>query len=187
MRAPVAAAFAKHGVSTLLFDYRGYGDNAGDPSEDGLTRDARAAQAYLRSRTDVDTSRNVYFGESLGAAVALRLATETRPYALVLRSPFTSLSDAGQVHYPFLPVRLLLRDRYPSLERVAGVSAPILVIAGERDQIIPVEQSKRLYTAITAPKRLVVIPGADHNDERMFVGAELIQAVLSFITELDER
>ena len=187
MRAPVAAAFARHGVSTLLFDYRGYGDNTGNPSEDGLTRDARAALTHLRTRTDIDTSRIVYFGESLGAAVALRLATETPPYALVLRSPFTSLSDAGQFHYPYLPVRWLLRDRYPSLERVSSVSTPTLVIAGERDQIIPVEQSKRLYAAITARKRLVVIPGADHNDESMFVGPELIQAVLDFVAELERR
>ena len=181
MRAPVAAAFAKHGVATLVFDYRGYGDNTGRPSEEGLARDARAALAYLKTRSDVDTTRIVYFGESLGAAVALRLATETPPFALVLRSPFTSLTDIGRHHYPFLPVRWLLRDRYPSLERVTGVSCPTLVIAGDRDSIIPIEQSSRLHAAITAEKRLVVIPGADHNDESMFVGQELIQAVLDFV------
>jgi fermentation-respiration switch protein FrsA (DUF1100 family) len=187
MRAPLAAALARHGVATLLFDYRGYGDNAGSPSEDGLAQDARAARAYVTARADVDTSRVVFFGESLGAAVALRLATETPPFALVLRSPFTSLTDIGRHHYPFLPVRWLLRDRYPSLERVGSVSCPTLVIAGERDTIIPIEQSRRLYAAIAAEKRLVVIAGADHNDEALFHGPELLQAVLDFVAGLERR
>jgi fermentation-respiration switch protein FrsA (DUF1100 family) len=184
-RAPLAAALARHGVATLLFDYRGYGGNAGHPSEDGLARDARAAQAYVTTRADVDTSRVVYFGESLGAAVALRLATETRPFALVLRSPFTSLTDIGRHHYPFLPVRWLLRDRYPLLERAGSVASPVLVIVGERDSIIPPAQSKRLYEAIVAEKRLVVIRGADHNDEALFDGPELMRALLDFLATFD--
>ena len=187
MRAPLAAALAGHGVATLLFDYRGYGDNSGSPSEDGLALDARAARTYLTTRTDVDTSRVVFFGESLGAAVALRLATETPPFALVLRSPFTSLTEIGRYHYPFLPVRWLLRDRYPSLERAGSLSCPTLVIAGERDSIIPVEQSRRLYAAIPAEKRLVVIAGADHNDEALFDGPQLMQAVLDFLAALERR
>jgi fermentation-respiration switch protein FrsA (DUF1100 family) len=187
MRAPLAATLARHGVATLLFDYRGYGDNAGRPSENGLTRDARAARAYLMTRGDVDTSRVVFFGESLGAAVALRLATETPPFALVLRSPFTSLTDIGRHHYPFLPVRWLLRDRYASLDRVGSVSCPTLVIAGDRDSIIPTEHSRHLYEAITAEKRLVVIAGADHNDEALFDGQELIEAVLGFLAHVDRK
>jgi fermentation-respiration switch protein FrsA (DUF1100 family) len=186
MRAPLAALFARHGVATLLFDYRGYGDNA-DPSENGLAHDARAARAYVTTRADVDTGRVVYFGESLGAAVALRLATETRPLALVLRSPFTSLAEIGRHHYPFLPVRWLLRDRYPSLERVGSVSCPTLVIAGDRDRLIPTEQSRRLYAAIPAEKRLVVIAGADHNDEALFDGPQLMRALLDFVANLERR
>lgn len=184
MRAPLASALARQGVATLLFDYRGYGDNSGSPSEDGLTKDARAARGYLTTRSDVDTGRVVYFGESLGAAVALRLATETPPLALVLRSPFTSLTDVGRFHYPFLPVRWLLRDRYASLERAGSVTCPTLVIAGDRDGIIPVEQSRRLYAALAVEKRLVEIAGADHNDEALFDGHELMQAVLSFVADL---
>lgn len=189
MRAPVAAEFSRHGVATLLFDYRGYGDNAGRPSETGLAADARAALVYLKTRTDVDTSRIVYFGESLGAAVALRLATETSstPFALVLRSPFTSLADIGRYHYPYLPVRWLLRERYPSLERARSVACPTLVIAGDQDRIIPAEHSRRLYAAIAAEKRLVEIAGADHNDEALFVGPELMQAVLDFVADLLDR
>ena len=187
MRAPVAAAFSRHGIATLLFDYRGYGDNAGRPTEEGLARDARAARAYLTSRADVDANRIVYFGESLGAAVALRLATESAPppFALVLRSPFTSLADIGRYHYPYLPIRLLLRDRYPSLLRARTVSCPAIVIAGDRDRIIPPEQSETIYKALAGQKRFVVIDGADHNDEALFIGDELIRSVLDFLASLD--
>jgi fermentation-respiration switch protein FrsA (DUF1100 family) len=187
MRAPMAAEFADRGVATLLFDYRGFGDNSGTPTEDGLARDARAALGYVASRPGVDPRRIVFLGESLGAAVALRLATERPPLALVLRSPFSSLADIGRHHYPYLPVRLLLRDRYPSLDRARTVSSPTLVIAGDSDSIIPLEHSKRLYEALRADKRLVVIAGADHNDESLFVGRELIDSVLGFVAMLDER
>jgi fermentation-respiration switch protein FrsA (DUF1100 family) len=187
MRAPLAAALARHGVATLLFDYRGYGENAGRPSENGLALDARAAHAWVSARADVDTSRVVFFGESLGAAVALRLATETPPFALVLRSPFTSLTDVGRLHYPFLPVRWMLRDRYPSLERAGDVSCPTLVIAGENDSIIPAEQSRRLHAAIAGEKRLVVIDGADHNDGELLDGQQLVRAVVDFLASLERR
>jgi uncharacterized protein len=183
-RAPLAAALAAHGVATLLFDYRGYGDNAGRPSEDGLARDARAARAYLTTRAGVDSTRLVFFGESLGAAVALRLATETPPLALVLRSPFTSMTEVGQHHYPLLPVRWLLRDRYPSLERAGSLTCPTLVIAGDRDSIIPLQQSQRLYGALAVNTRLEVIAGADHNDEALFDGDQLIQSLLRFVASL---
>jgi fermentation-respiration switch protein FrsA (DUF1100 family) len=184
MRAPLAAALARHGVATLLFDYRGYGENAGSPTEHGLAEDARAARAWLATRADVDTSRIVFFGESLGAAVALRLATETPPFALVLRSPFTSMTEIGRYHYPYLPVGWLLRDRYPSLERAGSLTCPTLVIAGERDGIIPAEHSSRLHAAISADKRLVVIPGADHNDAALFDGQRLLTELLDFVASV---
>jgi len=124
MRAGLAVAFNRAGFSVLLFDYRGYGGNPGDPSEDGLAADARAAQQWLARQPDVDPRRIAYFGESLGAAVAVGLAVQSPPAALVLRSPFTSLPDVGAVHYPWLPVQRLLLDRYPSIDRIASVSAP---------------------------------------------------------------
>jgi fermentation-respiration switch protein FrsA (DUF1100 family) len=187
MRAPLAHAFAEQGVATFLFDYRGYGDNPGTPSEAGLARDARAARAYVVGRSDTDANRLVYFGESLGAAVALGLATEAAPRALILRSPFTSLVDIGRHHYPYLPVRWMLRDRYPSLENIARVRSPIMVIAGGRDGIIPAEQSKRLYAAAPEPKRLLLIEGADHNDDELFAGKRLIGGVLDFVAQFTSR
>lgn len=105
MRAELAVALHGLGLSVLLFDYRGYGGNPGRPSEQGLAADARAAQEWLSGQSDVDPARIAYFGESLGAAVAVGLAVQRPPAALVLRSPFTSLAEVGAVHYPWLPLR----------------------------------------------------------------------------------
>jgi fermentation-respiration switch protein FrsA (DUF1100 family) len=183
-RVPLAAAFARRGWSVLLVDYRGYGGNPGSPTEAGLKRDARAARAWLASRPGLDPTRIVYFGESLGAAVAIALAAEQPPAALVLRSPFTSLVDVARVHYPWLPVRLLLRDRYASNEIVPEVDCPLLVIAGERDFIVPEALSRRLFEAAgTRAKRYVSMPGADHNDPALTAGEVMFEEIAGFLSE----
>ncbi len=183
-RAPLAAALHRQGLQVLLFDYRGYGGNPGSPTESGLAADGRAAQGYVRGRSDVDPSRLVYFGESLGAAVAVGLAVEHPPAALVLRSPFTSMADVARYHYPFLPVRFLLQDTFPSIDRIDRIGSPLLVIAGEDDRIVPTRQSRRLYDAASEPKDLVVVPEADHNDYELVVGDEMIRAVVHFLQPL---
>ena len=180
-RVPLAAALHRQGLQVLLVDYRGYGDNPGTPSQTGLAMDSRAARAYLADRPDVDPSRLVYFGESLGTAVAVDLAVEHPPSALVLRSPFTSMSDVGQYHYPFVPVRLLLRDRFAAIEQIPQIRAPVLVIAGGRDGIVPVESSRRVYEAATSPKTFLLIPDADHNDYALFAGDEMIDSIVRFL------
>lgn len=180
-RAPLAAALQADDLAVLLFDYRGYGENEGSPSEAGLFADARAAREFLVGRADVDPERLVYFGESLGSAVAVNLAAEHAPAALVLRSPFASMADVGQHHYPFLPVRLLLRDRYASIDRIRQVRSPVLVIAGAEDRIVPLEHSRRLYDAIASTKQLVVLPGADHNDAALLSGPDMIAAIVEFL------
>jgi fermentation-respiration switch protein FrsA (DUF1100 family) len=182
-RASLAFALARAGLSVLLFDYRGFGGNPGSPSEAGLSADARAAQAYLASRDDVDPRRFVYFGESLGAAVAVRLAVERPPAALVLRSPFTSLADVGRLHYRFLPIDLFLLDRFDAIGRIGSVRCPVLVIAGERDRTVPPAQSRRLYEAAPGQKRFVLIPGADHNDRELLDGPRLIEEVVRFLRD----
>ncbi|OFV90940.1 MAG: hypothetical protein A3G76_16355 [Acidobacteria bacterium RIFCSPLOWO2_12_FULL_65_11] len=183
-RGPLAAALRRHGLQVLLVDYRGYGGNPGAPSENGLTVDGRAARAYLAGRPDVDRSRLVYFGESLGTAVAVALAVEHPPAALVLRSPFTSMGDLGQHHYPFLPVGLLLRDRFAVIDQIQRVRVPLLVIAGGHDRIVPIENSRRLYDAAVAPKTLLVLPDADHNDYELLAGDEMIQAIVRLLQPL---
>jgi fermentation-respiration switch protein FrsA (DUF1100 family) len=179
-RAPLAEAFARGGYSVFLFDYRGYGGNPGSPTENGLRSDARAAQSYLAARPDVDPSKLLYFGESLGTALAIRLAVERPPLALVLRSPFPSLADVGRIHYPFLPIRLLLTDQHASAEAVTAIRCPVLIVAGERDRIIPAELSQRVFESLPGEKRFLLVPGADHNDEEMFTGALLLREVLGF-------
>jgi uncharacterized protein len=181
LRAPLAAALARAGLAVLLFDYRGYAANPGRPTEPGLAADARAAAAYLAGRPEVDPARLVYFGESLGAAVALRLATERPPAALVLRSPFWSLAEVGRVHYPWLPVSLLLADRYDAAQRVGRLAAPLLVVAGERDRIVPAAHSRRLFDAAPQPKRFVLLAGADHNDLDLLAGPRLLDEVTAFL------
>jgi uncharacterized protein len=180
LRAALADALSRMGLHVLLFDYRGYGGNPGDPSEEGLAADARAAQAYLAGRAEVDADRLVYFGESLGAAVALRLAVERPPAALVLRSPFASLAEVGRLHYPLVPVSLLLRDRYDSAALAGRLAAPLLVVAGGRDGIVPASHSRRLFAAAPQPKRLVVLEGADHNDHELLAGPRLLAELRAF-------
>jgi uncharacterized protein len=183
-RAPLAAALSQAGLSVLLFDYRGYGRSPGMPSEAGLLMDARAARAYLAGRSDVDPNLLIYFGESLGAAVAVALAAEQPPAALILRSPFTSLAEMGRLHYPFLPVvSVLLRDRFASIERIPRVRCPVLVVAGELDRVVPPAYSRRLYEAASGPKQFELVQGADHNDPALLSGQRLIERVVRFAAE----
>jgi fermentation-respiration switch protein FrsA (DUF1100 family) len=180
-RAPLALSLRRQGLQVLLVDYRGYAENPGAPSEEGITADAQAALAYLEKRPDVDRSRIVYFGESLGTAVAVRLAVEHPPAALILRSPFTSLVDVGRYHYPFLPVGLLMRDRFATIDISPRLRCPVLVIAGGRDTVVPIEFTRRLYDAIAAPKTFLELPSADHNDYELLAGEEMIRAIAKFL------
>jgi fermentation-respiration switch protein FrsA (DUF1100 family) len=180
-RSSLAAALRGLGLSVLLFDYRGFGDSEGSPGEVGLYEDARAVRRYLAGRSDVRSDRLVYFGESLGSAVAVRLAIEQAPAALILRSPFTSLVDVGRLHYPILPVGWLLRDRFSTIDAIASVRSPVLIVAGDRDRIVPLEQSRRLFERAPEPRELVVVRGADHNDAALLDGRELMKAVEKFV------
>jgi uncharacterized protein len=176
LRAPLARRLAAKGFAVLLLDYRGYGGNPGSPSEDGLITDARAARAYLLDH-GVPAQCLIYFGESLGAAVATRLATQQPPGALVLRSPFTNLAAVGSQHYPLLPVWLLLRDRFPVITLISQVRVPTTVVYGSADTIVPPAHSMAVAAAAGGPVRTVEILGADHNDTALLEGNELIAAV----------
>jgi uncharacterized protein len=147
----------------LLFDYRGYGRSTGRPSEHATYADARAARAALVGRPGVDPARIIYLGESLGAAVALELAIDAPPAGLILQSPFTSIRDMARLHYPIVP-RALVPDAYPNLDRIAALRAPLLVIHGARDEIVPLIYGEAVFEAAPEPKRLEVFPAAAHND-----------------------
>jgi fermentation-respiration switch protein FrsA (DUF1100 family) len=184
-RAGLAAVLRKFGLAVLLFDYRGFGGNPGSPTEGGLATDGRAAREYLLSRPDVVASRLIYFGESLGTAVAVELASEHEPAALILRSPFVSMTELAQLHYPFLPARLLLRDRFASIEHIRRVRCPLLIIAGSSDRIVPIEQSRRLHEAARTSKTFLVVPHADHNDAALFTGETLTAGILRFVEDVE--
>src|SRR5713101_4979804 len=141
-----ALALTAAGLDVLLVDYRGYGRSTGRPSEQGLYRDARASLAALRAGGVVDAARIVYMGESLGGAVALWLALQDPPAGLVLQSAFTSLRDMARVHYPWVPAALV-GDGFPSLDRIPTLRAPVLILHGDRDEIVPVAQGRALYDA----------------------------------------
>src|SRR6266498_3601163 len=147
----------------------------------------RATVLVLNGNAGNRAARAPLAAELSRAGLSVLLALERPPMALVLRSPFTSLADIGRVHYPFLPVRLLLRDRYASIEQVGGLRCPVLVVAGDRDGIVPWEQSRRLAEAIPEPKRFVLVPGADHNDLELLAGRRLIDEAVRFVADAGRR
>ena len=167
------------GFDVLLFDYRGYGDSSGTPSEQGTYRDARAALACLLRQPDVDASRVLYLGESLGGAVALELALAHPPAGLVLLSAFTSVRAMGRVHYALIPTALV-PDAYPSLRLIGELRAPLLVLHGEDDAIVPVEHGRALLDAAPDPKRMRIVPGAGHNDLVSLAGGLLAEEIAAW-------
>ena len=178
-RAELAQLLRERGLAVLLMDYRGYGGNAGEPSEEGLARDADAAVAAL-DELGYPPERLVYLGESLGAGVVSALATRTPPAGMVLRSPFTDLAAVGAHHYPWLPVRLVLRDRFPVVEHVSRSDVPLVVVHGTADSVVPSALSDRVADASPSLVDVVALAGVDHNDPEMF-GAPVVDAVLRVI------
>ncbi len=186
---------ARLGVDVYCFDYRGYGENSGSPTETDLAKDAHAAWNYLTADQGIAASRIVLFGESLGGGVATRLAAELCeggeiPGGLILRSTFTSLTDVAQRLFWWLPVRYVLLDRFPSSERIDNVSCPILVLHGDQDSLIPIEIGQQLFSAAPresrsgVAKRFVPLPGADHNDYLEISQALVSTAISEFLGEL---
>lgn len=175
-RAGLAEELGRRGLAVLLMDYRGYGGNPGSPSEEGLALDAMAAVQALED-LDYPAKRTIYFGESLGSGVVAALQARRPPAGMVLRSPFTELADVGAWHYPWLPVRLLLRDRLPVLDHLASSEVPVTVVYGDRDAVVPSELSARVADEARTLAERVVIAGAGHNDAVMF-GPRVAEAVV---------
>jgi uncharacterized protein len=194
-RIPEFEVLTQLDCDVFVFDYRGYGENPGSPSEERLAADATAAWCYATQTRRIEPRRLILFGESLGGGVAVRLAAEqcaagTPPGGVVLRATFSSLSDAAAYHYPWLPVRWLLVDRYASAARIPQVTCPILHIHGLRDTIIPLELGRRLFDAAPPqsangiPKRFIELPTADHNDILAVAEPEFQAAVGEFLKQL---
>jgi len=171
------ARFARAGYGVLLAEYRGYGGNPGSPSEEGLHADAAAALDFL-AQQGIAGKRVVLFGESLGSAVAIRAAAWREAGALILESPFTSIADVAQHHYPFVPVSLLLRDRFECLPLIGQVTAPILMLQGGSDRVVPARFGQALYEAAPEPKEAWFAERGGHED---LAGFGAIDAVVDFI------
>jgi len=158
---PWADALRHQGLGVVLADYRGYSGNPGAPSEDGLYADARALLAELNRRGVADRDM-VLFGWSLGSGVATEMALEHPPRALVLLAPFDSVVDVAAWHYPWVPVRALMWDRFDSRGKIAAVHAPVMIVHGAADDIVPVARGRELFAAAQEPKRLLVLPQTGH-------------------------
>jgi pimeloyl-ACP methyl ester carboxylesterase len=178
-----AALLTAAGFDVLLFDYRGYGRSGGRPNEEGTYRDARAALACLLEQPGVDPARVFYLGESLGGAIAVNLALERPPAGLVLLSTFTGVRELGHLHYPFVPASLI-PDAYPTLRRIPRMRAPLLVLHGDRDEIVPLAQARALFAAAPEPKLMHVFAGIGHNDLIELAGAEFARVIASWASRL---
>lgn len=175
------------GVGVFIFDYRGYGQSEGSPSERGTYRDADAAIQYVRERVG-EAGRLVLFGRSLGCAVAVEMATRHEADALILESPFTSIPAMARRSNPILS-RLMLgqtmvKSRYDSISKMPSVGMPLMVLHGDRDSTVPMDMAEELFEAHQGPKRFYVIEGADHNDTYLVGGEPYFQALGEFLAGL---
>lgn len=155
-----AALFHEKGYGVLLAEYRGYGGNPGKISEQGFYNDGRAYTDYLIQRG----YKIVLYGESIGTGVATRMAAEYEILGLILEAPYTSIGAVAQSVYPVVPVKLLLRDRFPSIDIIGKVKAPKLFIHGALDRTIPVRFGQKLFETAPEPKTFILLESAGHND-----------------------
>jgi uncharacterized protein len=167
------------GTGLVALSYRGYGGSSGSPSEAGLIRDAVAAYDFAATR--YQPTRLVLWGESLGTAVAVALAAGHKVGGLILDAPFTSAADVAAAVYPFVPVRWLIKDPFYSDRRIAQVKAPILVLHGERDRVVPIRFGVRLFALANEPKRMVRFPNGNHVDLDDHGAVEVVR---NFLAEL---
>ena len=154
--------------------------SSGIRSARGTLADARAAWDYLITEQNQNDSDIVIYGRSLGGAVAIALASRTNPLAVVVESTFTSLASMASDIYPFLPTRLLLRHRYPSVQSIAEISSPVLVAHSDNDELIPPSHGQRLFQSAAAPKQFYRLNGS-HNEAFIASGQPYDDAIAHFI------
>jgi uncharacterized protein len=176
-RADRVQGFVRDGYGLLMTEYRGYGGNPGTPTEEGLCVDGAAALDFLR-REGIPPTRLVLYGESLGSGVAVALAAQHDVAGLVLEAPFTSVAEVAQYHYPFVPASSLVRDRFDSLSKIGRVKAPIMILHGERDRVVPVRFGRALFEAALEPKEIWLASEAGHEDLDGFGAFEAVQRFL---------
>jgi fermentation-respiration switch protein FrsA (DUF1100 family) len=174
------AIFNGLGLNILIFDYRGYGRSAGKPSEQGLYRDAQAALNYLQNKRGIVLEETIFFGRSLGGAVATWLAARHPPRALIIESSFTSIPDLAADLYPFIPIRLLARLRYDTRNHLKDICSPILIIHSVNDEVVPFIHGQTLFQTARAPKQFLQIEG-DHNGGYLISGQRYVDSIKTFL------
>jgi len=162
-RAGKIKAIGSDGYGVFMLNYRRYGGSGGRPTEKRIAADAVSAYDYLRG-LGVAPHDIVIYGESLGTAVATRLCLQRAPKALVLEAPFTSVVDVGLLMWPLLPLKYIMVDQYRTIDRIGQVGVPLFIVHGGRDNVIPLDQARRVLHAANEPKTLSVVPRAGHND-----------------------
>lgn len=182
-RLPSLALFHRLGWNTLILSYRGYGRSGGSPSEGGTYRDAAAAWRHLVEERGEAPERIVLFGRSLGGGVAAWLAERHAPGGVILESTFTSVPDLAAEVYPFVPARLLVRNRYPTLSRLPRLRCPVLVVHSPDDDVIPYRHGRRLWEAAREPKRFLQIRGG-HNEGFVVTGPTYERGIADFLGSL---
>lgn len=176
-RLPIARAFLKKGYGVLLVEYRGFGGNPGNPTEKGLYSDAQAALDFLH-QANIASRTIILYGESLGSGVAVEMATRHKVCALILQSPYTSLSEVARWHYPWIWVKPT--DRFDSIDKISSVQAPLLIAHGEKDRTVPYAQGLRLYKKAQQPKQMLSYPSLGHTNMWQPL---YYQALFSFIEQ----
>lgn len=176
-----AIPYIKQGYGVLLAEYRGYASNPGKPTEEGLYKDARAFMGWLLKDKQTTESSIILYGESLGGGPAIQLAMEHPTIqALVLEAPFSSAQDIAQKRYPFMPVSLMLKDKYDNLSKIREIKSHLIVVHGVRDRVVPYAFGEKLFNAAPEPKSMVTIEEADHNNLAEF---DVAGKVLSLLAE----
>lgn len=176
-RVSIFKVYAQAGFGVLGLGYRGYGASQGSPTEQGLYQDARAVIQHALRDLNLPKDKIILYGRSLGSGVAVQMATEFPMAALVLESPYTSIVARGQYRYPLLPVKLFIQDGFDSLSKIHQIRSPLLILHGEQDTTVPVEDGKTLFAAALFPKTAVYFPHKGHNDLN---NGELLETLLSF-------
>ncbi|HEU4838165.1 MAG TPA: alpha/beta hydrolase [Micavibrio sp.] len=174
-----ALPYLKQGYGLLAVEYRGYAGNPGAPTEQGLYKDGRAFIEWLKAEGVAENNIIVY-GESIGSGPAVQMAKEYPSlHTLILESPLTSTMDAAAFHYPYIPVKWLIKDRYENIPKIKDIKSPLILIYGDRDRVIPHRLGEALFKAAPEPKSLIVIEGGDHNNLDDFHVADKIISLLS--------
>ncbi|MBM3253229.1 MAG: alpha/beta hydrolase [Candidatus Omnitrophica bacterium] len=172
--------FHNLGLSVFIFDYRGYGKSKGTPTEKGTYLDAEASYGYVSSRSDIDKEKIIIYGESLGSAVAVDLATNVNAKVLITFGCFTRTEDMAKRIYPFLPLWLMVSMKYDSLYKIKGIKIPKLIIHSQNDEIVPFDLGKKVFKEAPEPKEFYMMRGG-HNDAILINREEFLERIDEFL------